>query len=143
LRTGEEVVIGLFGFGKSRETILAEFAKKACASRQTISILLKETYLLALALENALAAENGLEPRDTFQESRTGLALACPKCGEYNDQARDAVLLGGAGHADARLKGTEPGGLTLTTLNQGRCPGCHGERVEATFGPEVDDDDGA
>lgn len=127
--------MGFFGFGKSRDVRFAEFAEKACRSRQSIMIGLREAYPLSLAIRDALMKAKGLDSGAAFKKASGELRLACSKCGEYNDQAKDATLMGGEGGALDQMKGVMFGGPTVAALGQGRCPGCQGTKVTATFDP--------
>jgi len=120
-----------------REKSFADFANKACESRQTIRIKLKEAYPLVLALEKAVIAEKGIESREAFRRTSDNIILACPRCGEYNDEARDIALLAGEGGAFEQMAGVKFGGPTVASLGQGRCPGCSGKEVDATFDPQI------
>lgn len=127
--------MGLFGFGKSRDQKFADFADKACRSRQIIMIQIKEAYPLVLALEKSLTKLKGLDAKVAFRKASDGIRLSCPRCGEYNEEARDIALLAGQGGAFEQSKGVVFGGPIVAALGQGRCPGCNGEQVTASFDP--------
>ncbi|MDA1237011.1 MAG: hypothetical protein O3A53_19715 [Acidobacteria bacterium] len=120
---------------KNNRGRFGDFPQKACRSRQETSIKLKEAYPLVLALEKALSATHGLEARDAFSKASDGLMLTCPKCGDYNDQARDAALMGGEGGFAEQAGSVEAGGPMVSALLKGRCPGCGSEEVLASFDP--------
>jgi len=129
--------MGLFGFGKSRDQKFADFAEKACHSPQMIMIKLKDAYPLVLAIEKSLTKVKGLDSKAAFRKASDGICLTCPKCGKYNDEARDVALLAGQGGAFDRSKGVVFGGPIVAALGQGRCPGCSGEQVTASFDPRI------
>lgn len=129
--------MGLFGFGKSRDQKFADFAEKACHSPQIIMIKLKEAYPLVLALEKSLTRVKGLDSKTAFRKASDGISLTCPHCGKYNDEARDVALLSGEGGAVGQFKGVVFGGPIVAALGQGRCPGCKGEQVTASFDPRT------
>ena len=111
----------------------AAFAESVCNSRQTITIELKDAWQLVLAVEEALTRVKGLDSHKAFQTACEDIILACPNCGEYNDSARNQVLLGGRGGAIDQMKVVIYGGPNVAALGQGRCPGCNGTKVMATF----------
>jgi hypothetical protein len=74
-----------------------------------------------------------MEKTAAFKVATEGLTLSCAKCGEYTDDARSVALLGGEGGALEQMAGVTFGGPIVASLGQGRCPGCHGDTVNATF----------
>jgi len=114
-----------------------DFAAKACHSRQSLRIPLKATYPLVLELERCLTEVKDVASGDALDTARAGLIITCPRCGEYNDRARDMVLLGGEGGAFEQFKGVVYGGPNTAALAEGRCPGCSGEEVRVTFDPQL------
>ena len=123
------------GPGEPCDQRLARFAEKACQSRQTIAITLEEAYALVLALEGALVSARGLESHDAFRLALGDLRLACSQCGEFDDQAKEIILLGGKGGVIDRVKSVVFGGPNAAALGQGRCPRCNGTQGTATFDP--------
>lgn len=127
--------MGIFRIGKSRDQRFADFAERACQSQQEITVKLSEVYPLVLAIESALMKTQGLESREAFNKASNDVRLTCPKCGEYNNDAKDVVLLGGQGGAFEQMQGVTFGGPTIAALGQGRCPGCKGTKAIASFDP--------
>lgn len=87
-----------------------------------------------LAIEKALLHKHpDLDSHFARRLASEGVVLTCPTCGEYNDQARDIVLLAGVGGAFEQAAGVTFGGPIAASLGQGHCPGCNGTRVRVTF----------
>jgi len=92
--------------------------------------------------EAAVGVFQHRHPEMSGDEARSrvehALVVKCPNCGEYDDSARDLVLLAGKGGALSTAKGAFFGGPNSASLASGKCPGCGGQSVLATFyGPRL------
>ena len=124
----------MFDFDPELFAKTAEFAKKACASKATISIKITETLDLVSALAESLETQRGFASAEAQSKAQKGLALACPRCGPFTSEAVAVAMMsapGGAFGAGAVL-----GGPNVAALYQGRCPGCNADTVNATFDPK-------
>ncbi|MBN1886000.1 MAG: hypothetical protein JW876_10830 [Candidatus Krumholzibacteriota bacterium] len=133
-----EKIVAEFAGGQDEnlpDRSFSEFSRKAVLGRQSITLRLGDVHALVLVLEEALVANRGLERTEAFRRARDGISIACPNCGEYNDQAKGIVLLSGEGGALSQAKQVAYGGPNAAALGEGRCPGCGGETVTATFDP--------
>lgn len=126
-------LLEFFGIRKTREQRFALFAKKACLSRQFIDIEIGDVNPLVLSIAAQLEAQKGLSSSDAVNKARGGIVLACPRCGEYNDSAKDVLFMTGEGGVATAFGATIFGGPTVAALGQGHCPGCGGTSLKATF----------
>jgi hypothetical protein len=120
---------------KAREKEFSEYADKACESRQRLQVKMREAYPLLCAIAKSLQRIHSMDSKEATRKAGEGMAIACPKCGEYNEDARYAVLCAGEGGAFESFKSVSFGGPKIASVAQGRCPGCGGEAVDVEFDP--------
>lgn len=109
---------------------LNEFARRACKSKTTISVQMSEVSQLTDCLWDSLQEEYpDLESGEVLTHAQDGLTLSCPDCGQFSEQV--VPFLGFAG----MFQNATFGGGNAAALAQGRCPGCGGSSVIATFDP--------
>jgi hypothetical protein len=120
---------------KVTKRTFADFAKNASHAKQAISLRLNEVNTLVHAIGKALADSRCLDAQDAIKKAGNALILICPKCGEYNENAKNIILLGGEDGLFESAGSVIFGGPKVAALAQGRCPGCQGQRVTAVFDP--------
>lgn len=107
-------------------------ARRAMSTRQTVQLEIVEVYPLICDLEKALLQENPKE-QDAFRRAYKGMTLECPTCGEFDEQVTSLIGMSGANLEDHFETIVAVG--TSGTLLEGRCPGCGGSAITASFGP--------
>jgi hypothetical protein len=111
---------------------LDDFARAACKSTTSISVQMSEIEGLIDALKDSLEKEYpALDPLEVFHHAQGGLVLRCPNCGQLTEQAVTMLYLGGSGIMQQAIFL----GPNVAALARGRCPGCGGSAVKATFDP--------
>lgn len=111
---------------------LDEIARQACKSKTTISVQMIEISRLTDLLKDSLQKEYpDLESGEVLSHAQSGLTLRCPSCGPLSEQVVSYLYLAGSG----MMQGAVFGGPNVAALAQGRCPGCGGSSVVATFDP--------
>jgi hypothetical protein len=111
---------------------LEDFAQRACRSPQTITIPMLEVKGLQDALiDGLMKAYPHLSGTEAVSQASGGLSLRCPNCGQLSEQAVSYLYLAGT-ELTQRAVFLGP---NVAALAQGRCPGCGGSTVIATFDP--------
>jgi hypothetical protein len=116
-----------------RPNSLDQFAREACKSRSSVRIQIIQSASLIDMLKETLQREYpDLDSGEVFSHAQNGLTLRCITCGtQFSQQALSLLYLAGKG----TMQSATFGGPNVATLARGRCPGCGGSTVEATFDP--------
>lgn len=112
---------------------LDQFVREACKSRSSVRIQIIQTASLIDMLKETLQREYpDLDSGEVFSHAQNGLTLRCITCGtQFSQQVLSLLYLAGKGTMQRAIFG----GPNVATLARGRCPGCGGSTVEATFDP--------
>ncbi len=108
------------------------FAVEAVRSGLSANIAIKDITKLIDAIRDVIQSQYpNLESGEAFSFAQSGLTLACPRCGQFNDQIISMLYLAGSGmFANAVF-----GGPNVAALAKGHCPNCNGETVVAAYSP--------
>ncbi len=100
--------------------------------REGVEIQLWSIEIEIKQLSHSISLVHDLGEADSRKHAERGLIIACPNCGEYNDEARDAILLI---HC-LKVKAAIPSGTNTESLVAGKCPGCGGGHFLAFYSHE-------
>ncbi|MBZ0275443.1 MAG: hypothetical protein K8I60_04835, partial [Anaerolineae bacterium] len=97
------------------------------------NVALKDVTKLVDAIRDAIRAQHPtLESGEAFSFAQSGLALVCPRCGQYNDQVISMLYIAGSGMFGNAVFG----GPNVAALAKGQCPSCGGENIVAVYSPD-------
>jgi hypothetical protein len=111
---------------------LMQFAQSAIQTEKVIDVSIAQVCKLIHALQDVLKKTYpDMQNDEILSQAEGGLSLRCPYCGQLSDQVIPYLLLSDSGI----MQNAVFMGPNVAALAQGRCPGCGGTRVFATFNP--------
>jgi hypothetical protein len=111
---------------------MEQFAERACKSVASRDIGLGEVgELIDLLINAMMAAHTGVDKGTAFRNVMAGLAVFCPQCGQFNENAVAMLAMAN----DPIMGKAVFGGPNVASLAQSRCPHCGGTTAKVVFDP--------
>jgi len=113
---------------------MSEVVEKSLSSQELIRLpILEIKNFTEIGIQIFHNKHPEMSLKDAKLKVEHALVVACPKCGEYSDEARDYVLLAGEDGVFDKAKGVVFGGSNSASIGSGKCPGCGGTELLVTF----------